>query len=67
MEPADRMLKWFEYDHLPNHLQTVSCPFFELANRLCDSLEPGPERTVALRNLLLAKDAAVRAAIHPGG
>jgi hypothetical protein len=25
----ERMLKWFEYEHLPEHLQTVSKVFFE--------------------------------------
>lgn len=30
-------------------------------------LGPRPERTEALRKLLEAKDAAVRAKVHPGG
>ncbi|TXH12857.1 MAG: hypothetical protein E6R03_12220 [Hyphomicrobiaceae bacterium] len=63
----DRMLKWFEYAHLPDHLKLVSAPFRSLAEGLCSSVEPGPERTVALRKLLEAKDAAVRAKLHPGG
>jgi hypothetical protein len=62
----DRMLKWFEYEHLPEHLQEVSQPFGLLARQLCHSLEPGPERTVALRKLLESKDAAVRAKVQPG-
>lgn len=61
------MLKWFEYSHLPENLQEVSRPFGELANALCNTVEPGPERTVALRKLLEAKDAAVRAKLNPGG
>lgn len=63
----DRMLKWFEYAHLPEHLQEISQPFCELATRLCDVTDAGPERTVALRKLLEAKDAAVRAKLSPGG
>lgn len=63
----DRMLGWFAYEHLPEHLQEVSAPFCELARDLCIHVEPGPERTVALRKLLEAKDAAVRAALNPGG
>lgn len=63
----DRMLKWFEYEHLPEHLKIVSVKFYELACSICALVEPGPERTVALRNLLLSKDAAVRATVHPGG
>jgi hypothetical protein len=61
------MLKWFVYDHLPFQLQAISAPFGGLAEVLCEQLEPGPERTVALRKLLEAKDAAVRAKLHPGG
>lgn len=63
----DRMIKWFEYEHLPEKLWAVSKPFNFLARELCHSLMPGPERTVALRKLLEAKDAAVRAAVNPGG
>lgn len=62
----ERMLKWFAYAHLPEHLQAHSKPFGELAERIAGSIAPGPERTVALRKLLEAKDAAVRAALNPG-
>lgn len=61
------MLKWFEYGHLPEHLQTVSVWFRQLADSVIEDIEPGPERTVALRKLLEAKDAAVRAKLNPGG
>lgn len=63
----ERMLKWFEYEHLPEHLQAVSKPFGDLAYALCETVEGGPEQTVALRKLLEAKDAAVRAKLNPGG
>lgn len=63
----DRMLKWFVCSHLPHELQAVSLPFCELATRIANTIEPGPERTVAFRKLLEAKDAAVRAAVTPGG
>lgn len=63
----ERMLKWFEYAHLPEHLQAVSQIFHTAAVLLVEHVEPGPERTVALRKLLEAKDAAVRAKVHPGG
>lgn len=63
----ERMLKWFEFAHLPEHLQVVSAKFYEVACSLCALTEPGPERTVALRKLLEAKDAAVRAKLSPGG
>jgi len=67
VENEDRMLKWFAWDHLPEHLQAISRQFSTLAHELVDCVEPGPERTVALRKLLEAKDAAVRAQLHPGG
>lgn len=63
----ERMLKWFEFKHLPSGLQVISSPFGTLAQMIVDIIEPGPERTVALRKLLEAKDAAVRAKLHPGG
>lgn len=60
------MLKWFEYAHLPERLQEVSRPFGEIALLIVEMVEPGPERTVALRKLLESKDAAVRAKVNPG-
>ena len=63
----ERMMKWFAYAHLPEHLQKHSKPFGELAEGIVSTIDPGPERTVALRKLLEAKDAAVRAALNPGG
>lgn len=54
------VLQFFQFSHLPQHLQDVSRPFCELAERIADG--PGnAETTVALRKLLEAKDAAVRA------
>ncbi len=63
----DRMLKWFAWEHLPEHLQEVSKPFSGLAKIINSDIAAGPERTGALRKLLEAKDAAVRAKLHPGG
>lgn len=61
----ERMLKLFAYTHLRDDLQEVSKPFFDLAHRLANTVPAGPERTVALRKLLEAKDAAVRAVVFP--
>jgi hypothetical protein len=57
------ILQFFAYEHLPAHLADVSRPFGELAAGIVASLPRNPERTVALRKLLEAKDAAVRALI----
>lgn len=66
-ESEDRMMKWFEFAHLPEPPKEIVFLFFELAQSICDMCAPGPERTVALRKLLEAKDAAVRSKLHPGG
>jgi hypothetical protein len=74
-DQPDHILQFFGYAHLPVRLQTVSKPFCDLAHAIvggantADSgnvtfgglLPRNPERTVALRKLLEAKDAAVRA------
>ena len=76
MHPSTQaLLRYFEYEHLPEHLQDVSRHFHWLAHALVgeapthdDSqhqqfLLDGPELTMALRKLLEAKDCAVRAAL----
>lgn len=55
------ILKFFQYKHLPQHLAEVSMPFCLMAHEIVKTLPSNPERTVALRKLLEAKDAAVRA------
>ena len=57
----DPILRYFHFAHLPSHLQVVSIKFFELACSLIALVPRNAERTVALRKLLEAKDAAVRA------
>ncbi len=57
----EHILRFFDYDHLPAHLQAASRPFKELALKVVEAAEDNPETMVALRKLLEAKDAAVRA------
>jgi hypothetical protein len=58
----ERVLRFFEYEHLPFHLQAVSRPFQALAATIAyDRDMDGVEAMVCLRKLLEAKDAAVRA------
>jgi hypothetical protein len=57
----DPILRYFHYTHLPEKLQGASRPFCELARYIIDTTARNPERTVALRKLLEAKDAAIRA------
>lgn len=58
------ILQYFEYSHLKPELQAFSRPFAALAHHLCEVLPRNPERTVALRKLLEAKDCAVRAQLY---
>lgn len=55
------LLQFFTYDHLPEDRQEASKQFCELAKWIVGTLPRNPERTVALRKLLEAKDCAVRA------
>jgi len=64
---VDRMLQFFQYAHLPEHLQAASKPFCELAERIVNDYPMNPERTVTLRKLLEAKDAAVRTLLYKEG
>jgi hypothetical protein len=61
--PVEHILQFFAFAHLPPHLQAVSRPFGEMADRIVAELPRNPERTVALRKLLESKDAAVRALV----
>ena len=74
-QQKEHILQFFAFSHLPPHLAAVSRPFCELATAIVHGTDPmenrplvsmvalpcNPERTVALRKLLEAKDAAVRA------
>lgn len=66
MHPAvERMLRNFEDDQLPAHLQLITQPIRALVNELVDRLPTDdPETTWGLRCLLLAKDGFVRAAVE---
>jgi hypothetical protein len=61
MNENEYLLQFFTYAHLPERLQLISKPFGDLANDMVQKLPKNPERTVALRKLLEAKDCAVRA------
>lgn len=63
-DKPEPILQFFAFDHLPDRLQAVSRPFGVLAQNMVETLPRNPERTVALRKLLEAKDAAVRALIY---
>lgn len=58
---VEPIMQFFSYAHLPAEKAFVSKLFGDLADELIATLPRNPERTVALRKLLEAKDAAVRA------
>lgn len=66
----NRIMRYFDYSHLPSFLQPTSKAFHDLAEKVLKDCEirvrdnepvDVVEVTVALRKLLEAKDAAVRA------
>lgn len=62
MHPSvEHVMQYFEYEHLPAHLQEVSKPVAELAEHMSKELPGNPELTAGLRKLLEAKDCFVRA------
>lgn len=61
---AREILRYFAYEHLKSpELQAISKLFHDLAQTIDSDLPESAESTVALRKLLEAKDAAVRAAL----
>lgn len=62
------VLRWFDYDHLPPHLQAVSQMCHDVAHEMARRFpDGGPELTAGLRKLLEAKDAFVRVAVLAHG
>ena len=60
---ASPIMKFFDFDHLPAALQTISRPIGELAIQMDNLLPEGAEKSAGLRKLLEAKDCLVRANI----
>ena len=59
-DPVPEIMRFFDYEHLPDDLQRVSKPFALMARHVEDMFPPSDERAVCLRKILDAKDAAVR-------
>jgi hypothetical protein len=60
---TEAIMKFFAYGHLKPEFQAISKPFGDLAMWIVATLPRNAERTVALRKLLEAKDAGVRASL----
>ncbi|WP_421834376.1 hypothetical protein [Neptunomonas phycophila] len=59
--PANSIIQYFKYDHLPEHLQAVSKAIGDVALEMNRVIPEGPEKSAGLRKLLEAKDCFVRA------
>lgn len=64
---TEHLLRYFEYAHLPYHLQEASRPCSDLAWAMAEAAPDGPELSAGLRKLLEAKDCFVRAALDAHG
>ncbi|RVD44663.1 hypothetical protein EN742_01655 [Mesorhizobium sp. M4A.F.Ca.ET.020.02.1.1] len=62
-QPAEHVMQFFAFDHLPPTLKEISKPFGRMAEDIVRTLPRNQQRTMALNKLLEAKDAAVRAYI----
>ena len=57
------IMAFFEYEHLPPFLKTVSQPICEVAKTMDFNSPDNEEKIAGLRHLLEAKDCFVRAAL----
>lgn len=57
------IMQYFNYDHLPQHLQDTSKPIGDLAKQIDETLPASAEKSAGLRKLLEAKDCFVRASL----
>ena len=58
------IMKFFEFAHLPEHLQPVSAAVYDAACKMEAMLPDGAEKSAGLRKLLEAKDCFVRAKLE---
>lgn len=60
----NEIMKYFEYTHLPTHLQAVSKAIGDVANQMDKDIPDSIEKSAGLRKLLEAKDCLVRASLN---
>lgn len=64
---TNRLMKFFQWEHLPESLQNTSKACADLAALMDQTLEESAEKTAGLRKLLEAKDCFVRAYLDQYG
>lgn len=57
------IMRFFDYQHLPEQLQRVSRDLCDVARKLDEQLPASAEKSAGLRKLLEAKDCFVRATL----
>jgi len=62
-KPVNQIMKFFDYGHLPQHLQEVSKDICEVAKKMEKELPSNAETSAGLRKLLEAKDCFVRSLV----
>ena len=60
----NQIIKYFEYEHLPERLKEISKPFCELAKDIENNIPDSAEKSTGLRKLLESKDCIVRAGLN---
>lgn len=65
MAENEPLLHWFNHDDLPDPQREVAAIFDVAAHELVEATHANPDRTIALRKLLEARDAAIRARVAP--
>ena len=58
------LMQYFRFKHLPEHLQEVSRKFAEVARWVVNEIPDNCQKDECLKELLAAKDCAVRAKLH---
>lgn len=61
---SNPIMKFFEFSHLPEHLQAVSGDVYALACSMDAQLPDSAEKSAGMRKLLEAKDCFVRSALE---
>lgn len=67
--PPEHILQFFDYRHLDEPERDLAIRLYDLAHTIVGVIPRNPERTVALRKLLEARDSVMRAIVaedvHP--
>lgn len=66
MSSPSPIMKFFKYEHLPEHLQAISKACAQLAQQMEEQLPGSAEKSAGLRKLLEAKDCFERASMEEG-